>query len=161
MSVRAYVGLGSNLGPSREILQQAGRAIAGLDETALLRMSPVYLSSALGCDEPQPDYHNAVVEITTGLPANILLRELLVIEQGFGRVRPAPENSARSLDLDLLLYGDQVQSDAELQLPHPRIQERAFVLYPLCDLDEDIVIPGQGRAGDLLGRVSTQVIERL
>ena len=161
MSVLAYVGLGSNLGPSMKILDLARRDIAGLNGVELLRMSPVYRSRAIEVEGPQPDFLNAVVEISTRLSAGELLRELLAIEQRHGRIRPALPNSPRTLDLDLLLHGDEVRASEALQLPHPRIQQRAFVLYPLCDLDEDIVIPGQGRVGDLREHVTEQDIEML
>ncbi len=107
-----------------------------------------------------PDYLNAVAVLDTSLEPSVLLRELQAIEQAHGRVRPyvyAP----RTLDLDLLLCGDAVCDSASLTLPHPRMHERAFVLWPLVEVAPDLVLPGRAPMADLLAACADQRIERL
>ena len=154
----AYIGLGANLGDARAALQAACTALAALPGCDLLRCSAVYRSAPI--DSSGPDYLNAVAELRTSLAPLTLLRQLQAIERAQGRERPY-RNAPRTLDLDLLLYDDLVQFDPELTLPHPRAHERAFVLCPLAELAPDRVIPGHGRAADLLAGVAGQSIERL
>lgn len=161
MTEAAYVGFGANLGHPREMLDKSAQDLEQLFETSVLAISSLYRSSPIGTSTPQPDYYNAVIELKTNLPAEQLLTEMLRIESAHGRIRPAPANSARILDLDLLLYSDLTRSEPYLTLPHPRIQERAFVLYPLTELAPEIIIPGIGRAADHLPLVSNQNIERV
>jgi 2-amino-4-hydroxy-6-hydroxymethyldihydropteridine diphosphokinase len=108
----------------------------------------------------QPDFINAVAEIQTMLGARALLEALLAIETRFGRRREFP-GAPRTLDLDLLLYGDRVIAEPGLVVPHPRMHERAFVLAPLAEIAPDIAIPGKGRAGALLAACSDQKIEKI
>jgi 2-amino-4-hydroxy-6-hydroxymethyldihydropteridine diphosphokinase len=129
--VRAYVGLGSNLGDRAAYLLLGLSALSRLPETRLLRLSPVYETDPVG--PPQPPYLNMVAELETALSPKGLLAEMLGIEKALGRER-RERWGPRTLDLDLLLYGDLVLEEAGLSVPHPRLHERAFVLVPLLDL---------------------------
>ena len=159
MKVRAFIGLGANLG---EPEAQVGRAIAALGtlpRTRLLAASSLYLSAPLGVGE-QPDFVNAVAEVETALSARELLEELLAAEARFGRERPSP-GAPRTLDLDLLLYGDQIIAAPGLVVPHPRMHERAFVLVPLAEIAPDASIPGKGSVKTLLATCRNQNIRRI
>jgi 2-amino-4-hydroxy-6-hydroxymethyldihydropteridine diphosphokinase len=147
--VTAYVGLGSNLESPVEQIKSARMVIAALDKLQELSFSSLYASSPMG-PQDQPDYVNAVMAIKTGLSSLDLLHALQAIEQEHGRVRGVQRWSARTLDLDLLLYGDQQMETPELTVPHKGIAERAFVLYPLSECAPDLLIPGHGRLVDLL-----------
>jgi 2-amino-4-hydroxy-6-hydroxymethyldihydropteridine diphosphokinase len=129
--VRAYVGLGSNLGDRAAHLLLGLSALSRLPKTHLLRLSPVYETAPVG--PPQPPYLNMVAELETELSPTGLLAEMLRIEKALGRER-RERWGPRTLDLDLLLYGDLVLEEAGLSVPHPRLHERAFVLVPLLDL---------------------------
>ena len=134
--VTAFIGLGANLGDAQRALQEALRGIARLPATDLVRSSRVYRSEPV--DAGGPDYFNAVAEVRTGLGAPELLAGLQALEQAAGRERPY-RNAPRTLDLDLLLYGDARIESAALTVPHPRMRERAFVLLPLQELAPDRV----------------------
>ena len=159
MNHRAFVALGSNLeDPQHQVL----RALAELDslpETRVIAKSALYRTAPLGYDD-QPDFINAAAEVSTTLEPVALLRALLALETTHGRERPFP-NAPRVLDLDLLLYDDLQLHDPELTLPHPRLHERGFVLFPLADIAADVHIPGQGKVCDLLRRLPDQGVERL
>lgn len=155
----AFVGLGSNLGDSLGELKTACSELAMLHETTLNGCSAVYRSAPLGV-APQPDFLNACCRVTTGLGAQSLLAELMRIEQLRGRTR-SEKGAPRVLDLDLLLYDDLICEDPGLTLPHPRLHERAFVLYPLADLNATILVPGRGSVRVLMKRCADQRIERL
>jgi 2-amino-4-hydroxy-6-hydroxymethyldihydropteridine diphosphokinase len=129
--VRAYVGLGSNLGDRAAYLLLGLSALSRLPKTHLLRLSPVYETDPVG--PPQPPYLNMVAELETELSPTGLLAEMLRIEKALGRER-RERWGPRTLDLDLLLYGDLVLEEEGLSVPHPRLHERAFVLVPLLDL---------------------------
>jgi len=129
--VTAFIGLGANLGDPQRALREALQGIARLPATALVRSSRVYRSEPV--DAGGPDYFNAVAEVRTGLSAPELLAGLQALEQAAGRERPY-RNAPRTLDLDLLLYGDARIASAALTVPHPRMRERAFVLLPLQEL---------------------------
>ena len=129
--MRAYVGLGSNLGDRAAYLLLGLSALSRLPETRLLRLSPVYETDPVG--PPQPPYLNMVAELETELSPKGLLAEMLRVEKALGRER-RERWGPRTLDLDLLLYGDLVLEEAGLSVPHPRLHERAFVLVPLLDL---------------------------
>jgi len=132
-----------------------------MKDTRLLRQSSLYRSTPLGPGvEGQPDYINAVAELQTALDAPTLLARLFEIEEQFGRLRGAL-NAARTLDLDLLLYGDAQINLPELIVPHPRMHERAFVLQPIAELAPDTLIPGQGCVAELLAALGEQGISRL
>lgn len=154
----AWIGLGANLGDARGAIDAALKALAGLSSTRALRCSPLYRSAPVASSGP--DYVNAVAAIETSLAPRALLARLQAIERAHGRERPY-RNAPRTLDLDLLLYGDQVIDTTQLIVPHPRMHERAFVLRPLADLDANLVVPGHGRIGDLLASVADQDAQRM
>ncbi len=137
--ITAYIALGSNLGESRALLASALAAIADLPNSRLAAVSPTYRSSAVG-PGTQRDYLNLVAELETGLRAPELLTALQQIETEHGRQRQE-HWGPRTLDLDILLYGNLTISTDELTVPHPRMAERNFVLYPLTDLAPDLVLP--------------------
>jgi 2-amino-4-hydroxy-6-hydroxymethyldihydropteridine diphosphokinase len=154
----ACIGLGANLGDARATLQAAQDELRRLPHTRLVAASPLYRSAPI--DSHGPDYVNAVVVLETALAPHVLLAELQRIEELYGRERPY-RNAPRTLDLDLLLYGDRRIATVELTVPHPRLQQRAFVLRPLLDVLPDACIPGIGPAADRLPDVAAQNIERL
>ena len=149
MSVRAFVGLGGNVG---DVAAAFASAVARMDElpgTQVLRVSRRYRTPAWGM-AAQPDFLNAVALLETTLPARELLDELLAIERAQGRDRASETRwGPRTLDLDLLLYGDAVVDEPGLRVPHPRLHERPFALKPLMDIAPDVAIPGHGLARDL------------
>jgi 2-amino-4-hydroxy-6-hydroxymethyldihydropteridine diphosphokinase len=153
----AYVGIGSNLDEPRSHVQLAFEDLDRIPGTGVVKRSSLYRSGPVGYAD-QPDFVNAVAEIQTSLPASRLLAELKEIEARHGR-RRSFKNAPRTLDLDILLYGEVTLSLAHLTLPHPRMHERAFVLRPLLDLAPDIELPRLGRAADLLAQVADQKIE--
>ncbi len=150
--VTAYVGLGANLGDAPAAVRQALRDLATLPGTRLRQASSLYRSAPV--DASGPDFVNAVAELETTLGPEALLAELQRLEQAAGRERPW-RNAPRTLDLDLLLYGDVRQDDPVLTLPHPRMLARAFVLLPLAELAPERVSAAQLQA------VQQQGIERL
>lgn len=127
----AAIALGSNLGDSEHILTEAVRVISQTEDIQLLAVSHLYQTAPVG--PPQPDYLNACVTVKTTLSARSLLRHLLTIEQRFGRVRTV-RWGARSLDLDLLLYGKAIIDSPGLTVPHPHLHQRPFVLVPLAEI---------------------------
>ncbi len=156
---RAYVGLGSNLADPSSQLRQAIDALAQLPDTRLLNHSSLYSSPAEG-PVGQPDYLNAVAELETYLSPSDLLEALQGIEDAQGRCRGL-RWGARTLDLDLLLWGTREQSSTTLSLPHPEIHNRAFVLVPLRELAPALEIPGHGlitRLLDAVSRVGLRVV---
>ena len=146
MTTLAYVGLGSNLAHPRRRIARALRSLAQLPGTKVVAVSRNYRSAPIGTPGEQPDYVNAVAALSTSLSPRALLAQLLVIERHQGRRRTvdAPRNAARTLDLDLLLYGGRRLHDATLTIPHPRMHERAFVLRPLLDIAPAARIPRKG-----------------
>lgn len=150
---RAWIGLGANLGDAAGTVRAAIAALDDLPTTRLLQASRLYASPAWG-NEDQPPFVNAVAAVETALPALELLQALLALERQFGRVRdPAVHWGPRALDLDLLLFGEQVLDLPELKVPHPYLHERAFVLVPLAEIAPELTIPGQGRVQDAVMRV--------
>ncbi len=155
----AFIGLGSNLENPILQINQALAHLAGLPEICLLKQSSLYSSAPI--DAPnQPDYINAVVKVKTSLQPQALLEHLLAIEENSGRIRTYP-NAARILDLDLLLYDNLQYREKNLIVPHPRMHQRAFVLRPLVEIENDSVIPGIGLASELLNQCNQQKLERL
>ena len=148
MRARAVLSAGANLGDRLGTLQGCVQAIAGLPDTDVLAISPVYETIPVG-GPPQPDYLNAVLLIQTGLPPRDLLDAIGGIEARFGRVR-AERFGPRTLDIDIISYAGQVSDDPELTLPHPRAHERAFVLAPWHDIDPGAELPGYGPIEKLL-----------
>jgi 2-amino-4-hydroxy-6-hydroxymethyldihydropteridine diphosphokinase len=156
---QAFVGLGSNLeSPQRQLLS-ALDALAATPGVRRLRCSSFYRSAPVGFVD-QPDFCNAVAEIRTTLPPVELLQALLAIERRQRRVR-AFRNAPRTLDLDVLIYGDLRMTSEALTVPHPRAHLRAFVLIPLLEIAQDAVFPGLGPARDWLARVQDQGIQRI
>ena len=155
----AFVGLGSNLDRPEDQVRQALKALSDLPGAQLVAASSLYRSAPLGHTE-QPDFVNAVAELSTALPAQSLLAALLAIEQAHGRARSF-RNAARTLDLDLLLYDADTIAVPGLTLPHPRMHERAFVLAPLVEIAPACIIPGMGPASDWLARCAGQVYTRM
>ncbi|MBI3574344.1 MAG: 2-amino-4-hydroxy-6-hydroxymethyldihydropteridine diphosphokinase [Gammaproteobacteria bacterium] len=158
--VTAYIGLGSNLVEPQAQVRAGQAALATLPRTTVEACSVLYASAPVGLVN-QPDFVNAACRVRTTLPARTLMQALLDIERQYGRVRGTAKGGPRTLDLDLLLYGDLVLNETDLILPHPRLHERAFVLRPLCELDAGLVIPGRGHAADLLAACTGQRVERL
>lgn len=156
--VRAYVGLGANLGDTRAQLAGALEALARLPQTTVAAVSPHFRTAPI--DAGGPDFLNAVAALTTALPAEALLAALQAIEQDFGRQRPY-RNAPRTLDLDVLLYGDAVIATPTLTVPHPRLTERAFVLRPLLALAPELVLPDGTRLDAHLPAVAGQRIEQV
>lgn len=134
----AYIALGSNLCEPITQVTKAFSALEQLPSTKLIKQSSLYQSEPVGYDN-QPDFINAVAEVSTELTPEILLKELLSIEKIFGRERPFP-NAPRILDLDLLLYDNVVQKTDFLTLPHPKMHLRSFVILPLAEIAPDLII---------------------
>lgn len=159
--VRACIGLGANLGDAADTLRRAFDALAACDGIDVLRTSRLYRTPAWG-REDQPDFINAVALVETALAPRALLERLLAVESAFGRRRTDGERwGPRTLDLDLLLFGDEQHDHEHLTVPHPRLTERAFTLVPLLELDAALAIPGRGRAADYLAGVGAQRIEKV
>jgi 2-amino-4-hydroxy-6-hydroxymethyldihydropteridine diphosphokinase len=155
----AYIGFGSNLDHPRQQIKDALIELGLLDRTTLLAASSLYRSPPMG-PANQPDYSNAVAHIVTMLQPLQLLDALQGIEQTHHRIRKR-HWGARTLDLDLLLYDDLQVLTPQLQIPHPGITQRAFVLLPLLEISPQIVIPGKGVAQDYLSNLEGQEIEKL
>lgn len=150
---RAFIGLGSNVGDRRATLAAAVVALDELDGVGVVAESSVRETEPWG-PVPQPDYLNQVVVVETELVPSELLEQLLSIERSLGRDRVGEiRYGPRTIDLDLLVFGPEVVSGPGLELPHPRIVERLFVLEPLAELEPTLVVPGQGIAGELLERL--------
>jgi 2-amino-4-hydroxy-6-hydroxymethyldihydropteridine diphosphokinase len=152
---RTFVGLGSNLGDREGTLRAAVGRLRGLPETTVVRVSALRNTDPVG-NVDQPRFLNGAVELETGLPPRALLVALLELELAFGRDRGAvPAQGPRTLDLDLLLYGQEQIDEPGLQLPHPRLHERRFVLEPLADLDPALEVPGKGSVETLLAKLDS------
>jgi 2-amino-4-hydroxy-6-hydroxymethyldihydropteridine diphosphokinase len=155
----AYVALGANLGDPVATVRAAFAALTALPASRLVLSSSLYRTAPVGF-AGQPDFVNAVAEVATGLEPEALLAALLTIEQDFGRLR-GEKNGPRTLDLDLLLYGERQMERPGLTLPHPRMHLRAFVLLPLAEIAPQLAIPGRGSVAAWLPAVANQGIVRL
>jgi 2-amino-4-hydroxy-6-hydroxymethyldihydropteridine diphosphokinase len=155
----AFVGLGSNLAHPRRQLARAVVALRELPRSRVVAVSPNYVTAPIGVSGAQPDYVNAVAMLDTALAPRALLSRLNAIERRAGRKR-GERNAARTLDLDLLLFAGRRIDVAQLAVPHPRMQERAFVLRPLLDIAPSARIPGYGLARRHLPAVRTQRVTR-
>ena len=156
---RAYVALGANLGDARATVRAAFAALDALADCRLQAASSLYRTAPVGLLD-QPDFINAVAALDTTLAPETLLDALLGLEAHFGRIR-GERNGPRTLDLDLLLYADQVIDTPRLTLPHPRLHLRAFVLQPLAEIAPNLRLPGRGSVAAWLPAVANQDIERL
>lgn len=144
-SVLAFVGLGANLGDAPATLAMAVQALAALPLTNLVAASSLYQTAPQDCEAGSPHYFNAVVQLQTQLNAPELLTALQELERQAGRQRPY-RNAPRTLDLDLLLYGEARIDSAQLSVPHPRMHQRAFVLHPLAEIAPERVSDPQLQA---------------
>ncbi len=154
----ALVGIGANLGDARANVADALARIETQPGCRLVASSSLWRTAPIASSGD--DYINAVALVDTRLDAHALLAVLQAIETAHGRERPY-HNAPRTLDLDLLLYGDDIIDTLQLTVPHPRMHERAFVLAPLLEVEPDAVIPGRGRADSYLPGVADQAIVRL
>lgn len=156
--ITAYIGIGANLGDARAQVEQAINSLKQLPGTRLVAQSSLFLTAPV--DATGDDYVNAVACIETELPAQALLEQLQELEQSAGRERPY-RNAPRTLDLDILLYGEQIIATPGLSVPHPRLTQRAFALIPLLQIDPFIAIPGQGPAHQFVQHVADQAIRKI
>ena len=155
------VGLGANLGDAARTLRDAIEALDTLPWTRLVQASRLYRTPAWGVTD-QPDFINAVALLDTTLSARGLLDALLAVERDFVRVRIEGERwGPRTLDLDLLLYGDVVIDEPGLRVPHPHLHERAFALLPLAEVAPDTVIPGIGTVAVIAAGMAADGVEAL
>lgn len=146
--VDAFIGLGGNLGDAVETVRAAIHALGELPDTQRIAASSLYRTAPVGYLD-QPDFINAVVWLRTALPAHILLQAIQSLELAAGRERSF-QDAPRTLDLDVLLYGQQQMDTPDLSVPHPRMHQRGFVLIPLAEIAPDLLIPGQGAVQDLV-----------
>jgi 2-amino-4-hydroxy-6-hydroxymethyldihydropteridine diphosphokinase len=151
---RAYVGLGANLGDRSAMLRAALEQLADEPGVSLVAVSRVRETEPVGLAE-QPRFLNAAAAIDTELPAGELLDRLLGIERRLGRTREGPRFGPRTIDLDLLLYGDAQLDQPGLEVPHPRLHERLFVLEPLFELDPGLVVPGHGPLSEMIAELQS------
>jgi len=152
-STIAYIGLGANLGEREKTIAEALRRIDDDERTSLLRSTVPIETDPVGYED-QPPFLNAAARLTTRRSPHELLDLLLEIERGLGRVRgEGPRYGPRTIDLDLLLYADETIDEDALEVPHPRLHERRFVLEPLVELDPGLVVPGRGPVSALLAEL--------
>ena len=168
---RCFIALGANLGEPVATVKAAILALRELPQTQFIAASSLYRTAPVGLKH-QPDFINAVVELIAvpdsvcqgfrfaGWQAPTFLESLFGIEARFGRQR-SMKNAPRTLDLDLLLYGEVLCDDPQLTLPHPRMHQRAFVLAPLAEIAPQLVVPGRGGVAELLLRCADQQIEKM
>ena len=160
MPARVYIGLGSNLGASINIILMAIEDIKNYTLDGLIDVSGFYRTRPVG-PQDQPDFINAVIALRTELSAEALLNRLQVIEKRHKRQRSEEQWGPRTLDLDILLYHDQIMVSETLIIPHPRMTERRFVLKPLMDIAPDIEIPGHGTARSCLDKCDILRMEKI
>lgn len=151
MGTTAFVGIGSNLGDRETNLRRAIELLSAEDGIEVVAVSEIRETEPVGPVEQGP-FLNGAVQLETSLSARELLERLLSVENRLGRVR-AERWGPRTIDLDLLIYGDEKIDEPGLTVPHPRLHERRFVLEPLADLDPGLEIPGQGSASALLAEL--------
>jgi 2-amino-4-hydroxy-6-hydroxymethyldihydropteridine diphosphokinase len=149
---RAYVGLGANLGEREVTLRRALELLAATPGIEVVAVSSFRETDPVGFLD-QPPFLNAAAALETSLPARELLAALLAVERGLGRTREGPRFGPRTVDLDLLLYGDEILDEPGLEVPHPRLHERRFALEPLAELAAELTVPGRGRVADLLAEL--------
>ncbi|WP_343669959.1 2-amino-4-hydroxy-6-hydroxymethyldihydropteridine diphosphokinase [Paraburkholderia heleia] len=154
----AWLGIGANLGDARQTLKDAVVCLAQQHTLTVVAKSSLYRTAPI--DAGGDDYYNCVVKIETGLDVRALLGLCQRVEHHFGRERPF-RNAPRTLDIDILLYGDATIDETDLIVPHPRMTGRAFALVPLVEIDPELVIPGLGPASAFLAAVADQRIEKV
>ncbi|MCP3707391.1 2-amino-4-hydroxy-6-hydroxymethyldihydropteridine diphosphokinase [Paraburkholderia sp. CNPSo 3274] len=154
----AWLGVGANLGDARQTLKDAVVCLAQQHTLTVVAKSSLYRTAPI--DAGGDDYYNCVVKIETSLDVHALLALCQRVEHHFGRERPF-RNAPRTLDIDILLYGDATIDETDLVVPHPRMTGRAFVLVPLVEIDPELVIPGQGPTSAFLTAVADQRIEKV
>ena len=158
--VTAYIALGSNLGVRWQNIERAVKSLRGVAGIEVVKVSSNFDNPSSGGPPDAPRYLNAAAEVRTTLDPLTLIRTLLAIEAEMGRLR-VEKNEPRIIDLDVLMYGDQVISTPELTVPHPRMHERAFVLKPLYEVAPHALIPGVGAVKDCVEKTSDQKAERM
>ena len=152
-----YIGLGSNMKSPKQQIRSAIKSIEGIVSTQVLRVSSLYKSKPFG-PQNQDDYINAVAEIDTNLMPLELLECMQNIENQQGRIRKE-HWGPRTLDLDILMFGDEIIKDDKLTIPHLEIENRSFVLTPLTEINPNCLIPGEGKARDLLAILDQDDLE--
>jgi 2-amino-4-hydroxy-6-hydroxymethyldihydropteridine diphosphokinase len=157
---RAALALGSNLGDRLDFLQGAVDALTESTEIVPVAVSPVYETDPVGGPDEQPKFLNAVLVVDTTLSPRSLMERCQAAESAFGRTRDVPKGP-RTLDVDVLAVGQRTVDDQDLQIPHPRLAERAFVLVPWADVDPDFAIPGLGTVADLRDALPGGGVERI
>jgi 2-amino-4-hydroxy-6-hydroxymethyldihydropteridine diphosphokinase len=150
---KAYVGLGANLGPREVTLLRAVDLLGAEPGVEVLAVSGLRETAPVG-NVDQPEFLNGAVAVETSLTARELLDALLRVERELGRVRDGTRWGPRTIDLDLLVYGNEIVDEPDLRVPHPRLHERRFALEPLAELDSDLEIPGLGKVSELLADAS-------
>ena len=148
----AYIGIGSNLGERDVTIRDALALLAADPELEVEAVSSIRETDPVGVVD-QPRFLNAAIRLATELAPRSLLEHLLAVEQQLGRVRTGKRYGPRTIDLDLLLYGDEIVDEPGLQVPHPRLAERRFVLEPLAELDPALIVPGLGPIQALLSEL--------
>lgn len=156
----AYVGLGSNLGDSRGTIGRAVEALRAIGEIRSFTLASLYRTAPFG-PVAQPHFVNTVAGVVTTLPPREFLARLRGIERALGRERTEVRWGPRTIDLDLLVQGNERIADEQLTLPHPGIAEREFVLVPLADVAPSLEVPGVGIVSDLLARVARGAVARI
>ena len=151
---QAYVGLGANLGDREGTMRSALELLDDVDGIEVVAVSRFRETEPWGVED-QPRFLNAAARVETTLSPRELLAALLGVERALGRTRQGPRFGPRTIDLDLLLYGDEVVDEPGLTVPHPRLHERAFALEPLLELDPGLEIPGRGPLETLLGKLQS------
>lgn len=158
--IESYIGLGSNLQDPQAQVMCALSELDQIPNTALLTHSSLYKSKPMGPSD-QPDYVNAVAKISTGLDVETLLDELQKIENQHQRVRNSERWGPRTLDLDIILYGEMQITTDRLQVPHSGLAKREFVLIPLQEIQADLIIPGRGELGDLIKQLPDYLLTKI
>jgi len=151
---RAYVGLGSNLGDREHMIWGAVHMLAFNPDVDVVAVSALRETDPVGYLD-QPPFLNAAAALDTELSSRALLDLLLTVERELGRTRDGPRFGPRTIDLDLLLFGDEIVDEPGLTVPHPRLHERVFALEPLAELDPDLVVPGRGTLAALLAALQS------
>ena len=150
---RAYVGLGANLGDRAATIAEAVARLGADPQVEVVAVSALRETAPEGPIQAQPAFLNGAVALETTLAPRDLLRRLLAVEADLGRTRSGPRGGPRTIDLDLLIYGETILDEPDLTLPHPRLQERRFALEPLAELQPGLEVPGKGSVEALLARL--------